>query len=246
MTPSERRNGDLAGHLRLPDLDDLVAEVDRSCVGATAPGSVEPDWLALLRAAAGVAARLRVLGDDLVEEYVEHCRLQGESYEAIGAALAVAGEGAASRIVTPQAAYLPEEIAPELRAAMHAMKAEAVRHSNNFVGTEHLLGGLLRSDNSATALLQRSEIDLELLARDVERSFVRGASAPSARIAWTPYARRALAMAKADAQRGGGGPIGCAHVLVALAGLGAGVAARVLAANGADAAVLRRGGGGSG
>lgn len=228
----------MAAHRPLPDLDDLVAEVDRACATAYVPGAEEPDWLALLRQAATVAARLRVLGDDLVEEYVEHCRLRGASYEDIGAALAAGGDPAATRFVTPQTQYRPEEIAPELRAAMHQMKSAAVRHSNNFVGTEHVLAGLLATASSATRLLEDHGGRLDRLATALEEAFVPGASPPARRIAWTPYARRALAIAKATAEAGGGGPIGCAHVVVGLARLGNGVAARVLAEGGVDVEVL--------
>lgn len=230
----------MAAHRPLPDLDDLVAEVDRTCSTAYVPGGDEPDWLGLLRTAAGLAARLRVLGDDLVEEYVEHCRLRGASYEDIGAALAAGGDGAAGRFVTPQTQYRPEEIAGELRRAMHEMKASAVRHSNNFVGTEHVLAGLLSAESTATRLLEAHGARREELARALEAVFVPGASPPARRIAWTPYARRALALAKDAAQEGVGGPIGCAHVVVGLARLGTGVATRLLVEHGLALGELAR------
>ena len=224
----------MAAHHPLPDLDDLVAEVDRTCTTANLDGAAQPDWLALLEAAATVAARLRAVGDDLVEEYVEHCRLQGASYEAIGVALSAAGDSAATRFATAQTLYRPEEIAGELRAAMHQMKAEAVRHSNNFVGTEHVLAGLLAAECSATQLLEAHGARPERLAAATEASFSIGASAPARRIAWTPYARRALAIAKSLADEAGGGPIGCDHLLVGLARLGTGLAARILVEGGVD------------
>ncbi|MEV6054692.1 hypothetical protein [Streptomyces sp. NPDC052107] len=59
--------------MALPDLDDLIAEVDRRCDTAHLPARQEQfDWLALLTVAAELAGQLHALADDLVEAYVEH------------------------------------------------------------------------------------------------------------------------------------------------------------------------------
>ena len=80
--------------MALPDLDALIAEVDRTCATATARHGRQdqPDWLELLKAAAGIAAQLQALGDDLIVEYIEHCRMHGASWSEVGDVLGVTRE----------------------------------------------------------------------------------------------------------------------------------------------------------
>lgn len=73
-----------------PDLDCLIAEVDRRCDTAhRAAGQEQPDWLALLAVATQLAGEVQAPADNLVEDYVEHCRMHGSSWTDIGAALGV-------------------------------------------------------------------------------------------------------------------------------------------------------------
>lgn len=211
--------------MALPDLDALIAEVDRTCDGAASPdGDVQPDWIALLRTAAGLSGRLQALGDDLVADYVEHCRMHGRSWNEIGAALGVTRQAAQQRYLAPHRRYAPEELSDELRAAMAAMKDVAVRHRNNYIGTEHVLWGLLAGPNSASRMLGGDHVD-DLRERLGAR-LTMGASQAAERIAWTPYARKAIAIAEELAD---GRPIGCDDLLVGLVRVGRGVAATVLA-----------------
>lgn len=88
--------------MALPDLDDLIAEVDHRCDTAHRPdGQEQPDWLALLAVATQVAGELQRLADALVEEYVEHCRRHGSSWTDIGAALGVTRQAAQQRFQVP-------------------------------------------------------------------------------------------------------------------------------------------------
>ncbi|MGW2567143.1 hypothetical protein [Streptomyces sp. NPDC001537] len=62
--------------MTLPYLDGLIAEVDHTRATARRPGDQEqPDWPALLTAAAAMSGQLQALAEDLVEDYVEHCRM---------------------------------------------------------------------------------------------------------------------------------------------------------------------------
>jgi len=79
----------MTDHPTLPDLDDLIAEVDRRCSSAYLATGDQPDWIELLKAGTSIAAELQALGDDLVQEYVEHSRSHGQSWAAIGEALGV-------------------------------------------------------------------------------------------------------------------------------------------------------------
>ncbi|RPF38679.1 Clp protease N-terminal domain-containing protein [Streptomyces sp. TLI_185] len=219
--------------MTLPDLDGLIAEVDRTCANAHRPGDQEqPDWLALLTAAATISGQLQALADDLVEDYVEHCRMHGVSWTDIGSALGVTRQAVQQRFQAPHKRYSPETMTEDLRRAMSHVKAAAVQHRNNYIGTEHLLWGLTAEDNSATRLLQESGVSAEVVHRSVGGRLSMGASQAAERIAWTPYSRKAIALAEARVEQTGSQLIDCADLLVGLAQVGRGVASLVLAENG--------------
>ncbi|MGH9277105.1 MAG: Clp protease N-terminal domain-containing protein [Acidimicrobiales bacterium] len=220
----------------VPDLDALIAEVDRNCATAT-PGDgrrEQPEWIELLNSAAALAAQLQALGDDLIEEYIEHCRMHGVSWAEIGEVLGITRQAVQQRFRSPAKEYEPSEFADELRNAMAAMKTVAVQQRNNYIGTEHVLWGITAEDNSATALLKRLGVPVNQLREVLAQRLTQGASQAAERIAWTPYSRKAIALAKEFAEEAGSPVIDCQHVLVALVDMGRGVASDVLAQAGAD------------
>jgi hypothetical protein len=222
--------------MTLPDLDDLIAEVDRRCDTAHRPGGQEqPDWLALLTVAAQLAGQMQALADDLVEDYVEHCRMHGNSWTDIGAALGVSRQAVQQRFHAPHKRYGPDSMTDDLRQAMVHVKQAAVHHRNNYIGTEHLLWGLTAEDNGATRLLQATGLSPEAVHRSVGTRLSMGASQAAERIAWTPYSRKAIALAEARSEQSGSARIDCDDLLIGLAGVGRGVAADVLAEAGFDA-----------
>jgi Clp amino terminal domain, pathogenicity island component len=235
-------NSDLSRHtchVALPDLDELIAEVDRTCATATTTRQENADWVELLKTASEVAGRLQALGDDLIEEFVEHCRHSGRSWGEIGAALGVTRQAAQQRYLAPFREYGPEETSDELRTAYVSMKTVAVLHRNNYIGTEHVLYGLLSDNNSATAALAALRVPPGQLRDKVEKRLSLGASLAAERIAWTPYARRAAALAKDIATEDGWAQVRCDHFLGGLVQLGRGVAADLLAATGINEDDLR-------
>ncbi|MCX4649361.1 MULTISPECIES: hypothetical protein [unclassified Streptomyces] len=109
--------------MALPDLDDLIAEVDRRCETAHRPAGQEQfDWLALLTVAAELAGQLHALADDLVEDYVEHCRTYCSSWTDIGAALGVTRQAVQQRFNGPYKRCGPETMTGGLRRAMAHVK----------------------------------------------------------------------------------------------------------------------------
>ncbi|MDX3134633.1 Clp protease N-terminal domain-containing protein [Streptomyces europaeiscabiei] len=225
--------------MALPDLDDLIAEVDRRCDTAHHPGNREqPDWLALLTVATQVAGQLQALADDLVEDYVEHCRMHGSSWTDVGTALGVTRQAVQQRFHAPHKRYSPEMMTDDLRQAMVHVKQAAVQHRNNYIGTEHLLRGLTTEDNSATRLLQATGVSPEAVHRSVGARLSMGASQAAERIAWTPYSRKAIDIAEARSQQNGSDHIDCDDLLIGLAQVGRGVAAAVLTDTGFDLATL--------
>lgn len=217
--------------MALPDLDALIAEVDRTCATATARDGRhdQPDWLELLKAAARIAAQLQALGDDLIEEYIEHCRMHGASWAEIGDVLGVTRQAVQQRFRSPAKEYEPSEFSDELRSAMAAMKSIAVQQRNNYIGTEHVLYGITAESNAATALLNRLDVSVDEVRTSLEQRLTVGASQAAERIAWTPYSRKAIALAKELSEEAGSTVIGSDHVLAGLFDLGRGVAAEVLA-----------------
>lgn len=225
--------------MALPDLDDLIAEVDRRCDTAHRPGGQEqPDWLALLTVAAQLAGQLQALADDLVEDYVEHCRMHGNSWADIGTALGVTRQAVQQRFHAPHKRYGPETMTDDLRQAMVHVKQAAVHHRNNYIGTEHLLWGLTAEGNSATRFLQAAGVSPDAVHRSVGTRLSMGASQAAERIAWTPYCRKAIDIARARSEQNGSGRIDCDDLLIGLARVGRGVAAGVLAEAGFDPSAL--------
>ena len=223
--------------MSLPDVDDLIAEVDRTCTAAYRPGGQEqPDWLALLATAANLASRLHALADDLVEDYVEHCRMHGCSWAEIGTALGVTRQAVQQRFHAPHKRYAPETMTGGLRQAMTRIKQAAVQHRNNYIGTEHLLWGLTAGDNSATRLLHAAGSSPQDVHAAAGARLSMGASQAAERIAWTPYSRKAIAIAE---ERAAPSPIDCDHLLLGLAQIGRGAAATVLKDAGLDLETLK-------
>ncbi len=215
--------------MALPDLDALIADVEHAR-GEAGPngGGERADRIALLNNAVSLAEQLRGLADDLVEGYVEHCRLQGCSWTEIGTALGITRQAAQQRYLARRWKYGPGEFEEEVCAAVAHMKEAAVQHRNSFIGTEHVLYGLLTGNNSAVRHLGSLGIPADSVRQRVRSSLTMGASQAAKRIAWTPYTRKAVVAAHELALEEES-PIGCRHLLLGLASLGRGAAASVLA-----------------
>jgi ATP-dependent Clp protease ATP-binding subunit ClpC len=114
---------------------------------------------------------------------------------------------------------------------------EARRMGHNFVGTEHLLLGLIRESNSLPAkILQSLGLDLETVRSEVLKATGRGpAIGPNEEVVFTPRAKKVvLELAGEEARALNQNYIGPEHLLLGLIREGEGVAAQVLLAAGAD------------
>ncbi|MGC8487655.1 MAG: ATP-dependent Clp protease ATP-binding subunit [Clostridia bacterium] len=122
------------------------------------------------------------------------------------------------------------------RVVIYAQE-EARRMGHNFVGTEHLLLGLIREANSLPSkVLQSLGLDLETVRGEVLKATGRGPSiGPNEDVAFTPRAKKVvLELAGEEARALGNSFIGPEHLLLGLIREGEGVAAQVLLAAGAD------------
>lgn len=122
------------------------------------------------------------------------------------------------------------------RVVIYAQE-EARRMGHNFVGTEHLLLGLIRESNALPGkVLQSLGLDLDTVRTEVLKATGRGpAIGPNEEVAFTPRAKKVvLELAGDEARALGHNFIGPEHLLLGLIREGEGVAAQVLLASGAD------------
>jgi prophage maintenance system killer protein len=127
------------------------------------------------------------------------------------------------------------------RQATALAQEEARLLNHNYLGTEHLLLGLLRErDGVAARALASLGISLQAVRAQVEEIIGRGTSAPAGHIPFTPRAKKVMEISLREALQLGHNYIGTEHILLALSREGEGVAAQVLVKLGARHARLRK------
>ena len=115
------------------------------------------------------------------------------------------------------------------RKVMQLAQEEAQRLHHNYIGTEHLLLGLLREgDGVASKVLTRLGVDLDQARQAVERVIGRGDHLVSSEIGLTPRAKKVVELAVDEARRLHHDFIGTEHLLLGLVREGEGIAAGVL------------------
>jgi GNAT superfamily N-acetyltransferase len=128
-----------------------------------------------------------------------------------------------------------ERYTDRARRVVALAQEEAKRLDHNYIGTEHLLLGLIReSDGVAAQALESLGISLEATRQQVEEIIGRGQQAPSGHIPFTPRAKWVLELALREALQLGHEYIGTEHILLGLIRESDGVAAQVLVHLGAD------------
>src|SRR5690606_32107895 len=106
-----------------------------------------------------------------------------------------------------------------VKKVMQLAREESVRLGNDYVGTEHLLLGLIREgDGVAVAVLKNLNVDLEDLARNIEKSIssTGGMMTIGQMIPFTPRAKKVLEIAAQEARAMSHKYIGTEHLLLAL------------------------------
>src|SRR3569833_1012249 len=121
------------------------------------------------------------------------------------------------------------------RRVVFFAQEESARLGENYVGTEHLLLGLIRdSDNVAMQILDRIGVSAERIRADVERQVARGHGHLGQEMEFTPRSKRVVDLAYEEARSLRNNYIGTEHLLLGLIREGDGLAARVLTRMGAD------------
>jgi ATP-dependent Clp protease ATP-binding subunit ClpA len=112
-------------------------------------------------------------------------------------------------------------------------EARLLRH--DYIGTEHILLGLLQEgEGIAAKALESLGITGESVRQQVAEIVGRGQAAPSGHIPFTPEAQKSMQLSLREAMQLGHSYIGTEHILLALTRVGSGRATQVLAALGAD------------
>jgi len=117
---------------------------------------------------------------------------------------------------------------------------EARRLTHNYIGTEHILLGLLREeDGLAARVLEQLDITVEEVRAQVARIVGQGDELATGQIPFTPRAKKVLELALREALALGHNYIGTEHILLGLVRENTGVAARILLDFDADAEKIR-------
>jgi ATP-dependent Clp protease ATP-binding subunit ClpC len=119
---------------------------------------------------------------------------------------------------------------PRAQQVLALARKEADRFHHNYVGTEHLLLGLINlGQGVAVNVLQKMGLDLDTVRSAVEKQVGKGPAAkPIGNISYTPRVKKVLALAGKEAKALNHSYVGTEHILLGLLREGDGVAARVL------------------
>ncbi len=128
-----------------------------------------------------------------------------------------------------------ERFTDRARRVVVLAQEEARMLSHNYIGTEHILLGLIHEGEGVAAkALESLNISLEAVRAQVEEIIGQGPQAPSGHIPFTPRAKKVLELSLREALQLGHNYIGTEHILLGLIREGEGVAAQVLVKLGAD------------
>ncbi|MDP9243101.1 MAG: ATP-dependent Clp protease ATP-binding subunit [Actinomycetota bacterium] len=128
-----------------------------------------------------------------------------------------------------------ERFTDRARRVVVLAQEEARMLNHNYIGTEHILLGLIHEGEGVAAkALESLNISLDAVRQQVEEIIGQGQAAPTGHIPFTPRAKKVLELSLREALQLGHNYIGTEHILLGLIREGEGVAAQVLQKLGAD------------
>ena len=134
-----------------------------------------------------------------------------------------------------------ERFTDRARRVVVLAQEEARMLNHNYIGTEHILLGLIHEGEGVAAkALESMNISLEAVRQQVEEIIGQGQAAPTGHIPFTPRAKKVLELSLREALQLGHNYIGTEHILLGLIREGEGVAAQVLQKLGADLSRVRQ------
>ena len=133
-----------------------------------------------------------------------------------------------------------ERFTDRARRVVVLAQEEARMLNHNYIGTEHILLGLIHEGEGVAAkALESLDISHDAVRAQVEEIIGQGQQAPSGHIPFTPRAKKVLELSLREALQLGHNYIGTEHILLGLIREGEGVAAQVLVKLGADLSKVR-------
>src|SRR6187431_3219451 len=131
---------------------------------------------------------------------------------------------------------MQDRFTDRVRKVIYYARDEAARLQHDYIGTEHLLLGIVREgEGIAAKVLAKLELDFEQIQQAVENMVKSsGGTLTIGEIPFTPRAKRVLELAIEEARLLGHNYVGTEHLLLGLIREGEGVAAQVLLELGAD------------
>ncbi|HEV8276795.1 MAG TPA: Clp protease N-terminal domain-containing protein [Streptosporangiaceae bacterium] len=134
-----------------------------------------------------------------------------------------------------------ERFTDRARRVVVLAQEEARMLNHNYLGTEHLLLGLVHEGEGVAArALESLGISLGAVRQQVEEIIGQGQQPPAGHVPFTPRAKKVIELARREASDLGHNYIGTEHLLLGLVREGEGVAAQVLVKLGADLAGVRQ------
>jgi ATP-dependent Clp protease ATP-binding subunit ClpA len=127
-----------------------------------------------------------------------------------------------------------ERFTDRARRVVVVAQEESGKLGHNYIGTEHILLGILGAGGDAVSVLESLGISPAAVRQQVEETIGRGSHEASGHSPFTPRAKKVLEFSLREALQLGHNYIGTEHILLGLLREGEGVAARVLAQLGAE------------
>jgi hypothetical protein len=180
--------------------------------------------------------RLGEVADHLIGHFVDQARRAGASWTEIGQYMGVSKQAAQKRFV-PKKTDRPEPLEAGVWArftnrARHAVmqaQEEARAAGHDYVGTEHILLGLLHEPEALAArAIEEQGVSLDLVRTGVTAVLGPGERPVSGHIPFTPRAKKVRELTVREALRLGHNYVGTEHILLGLFGEEEGLAAKVL------------------
>jgi hypothetical protein len=213
------------------DLKGLVRVVEQRTVGCGPLDRVAE--------AVKYSEALKEVGDQLVGHFVDEARATGSSWAQIGAHLGITKQAAQQRHTLRRlfrsrrarsGGLGPLRLfSEEGRRVVTTAQEEARRLNHNYLGTEHLLLGLLRDRQSrASRVLRELGVSGQGVRSRVKQIIGEGTEVPTGPIPFTPRSKKVLELSVEACQRSGEPAAAPHHILLGLLDEGEGVAAAIL------------------
>jgi ATP-dependent Clp protease ATP-binding subunit ClpC len=128
-----------------------------------------------------------------------------------------------------------ERFTDQARRVVILAQEEGRMLNHHYVGTEHILLGLIHEGEGVAAkALESRNVSLEAVRRQVEELVGRGGSPPTGEVPFSPRAKKVLELSLREALQLGHNYVGTEHILLGLIREGEGVASQVLEMLSAD------------